>query len=58
MEHFRAAGELSVKLILILGLTLLTVSHHQAFRQQLAEIFEMPSKEIKIQNSGNLFLSL
>ena len=47
MEHFRAAGELSVKLILILGLTLLTISHHQAFRQQLAEIFKCQVRKSK-----------
>ena len=47
MEHFRAAGELSVKLILILGLSLLTISHFQASRQQLAEIFKCQVRKSK-----------
>lgn len=57
MEHFRAAGELSVKLILILGLRYLQFLI-PSLQTAIGRDLQMPSKEIKIQNSGNLFLSL
>ena len=49
MKHFRAAGELSVKLILILSPRLLTVTHNQNLELAIGQDRHLPIEEIKIQ---------